>query len=64
MAPTSLWIAVSVKRQGRLEKGSEIINVDIGQVFSDILRKIFLTEEENIEVRILKVAKYFPDYNE
>ena len=49
-----LWVSASVKRQSSIIKGNEIMRVFENDLFSTILDRIYPTDEENIEVCLLK----------
>ena len=52
MATDSPWISVSVKRQGSILKENLIICVKNDMLFLNKLAKMYMTDEENIEVRV------------
>ena len=52
MVTDSLQISVSVKRQGSVLKENLIISIKNDRLFSDMLAKMYSTDEENSEVRV------------
>ena len=56
MVTDSLWISVSVKRWGSILKEHLIICIKNDMLFSDVLAKIYPTDEENIDVRVQYVT--------
>ena len=52
MVTDSLQISVSVKRRGSVLKENLIISIKNDMLFSDMLAKMYSTDEENSEVRV------------